>query len=826
MSAIRPVQRANRSVAPRAALVIGMLTVVGVCLMGCTPTESEGGTPTRVLQSAAINVESDGAISAINGSAISFNEDSGTSDGSTSTYVPAEVIADLPVRITTHYRTETTAGSDLADVVGYTGRVEIGLTVENLTVSPRSINYDVAGQSHTTPALVGTPLSVAGSAKLSGTAANNLVFGREEGNNTNGVVSADPDGNAIIQWATLLAPPQTAAAATFLFTADVQKFSVPEFDVAVQAGFHTELSYQSVVASAFDTSPTSARGVQQRAISLVAEVNGVLNRAGATLAEVRKNLTETSATLGVSATRQLKDSAVSLTSEIHNVGNGLATLQTDLADAVTKNRVALSSQLSQTVTAMATLMGETTGMPRYQLDGEGCATQVVSSASKGTLFAVLLQLSGLLDGYAVSNDACRNQVVSEISRLLGPIEPSPENCASASLTCAIHETKKSVADELGRFVNAGNEIIQRLNLDTVATAQGAHRELGATLEMIGKPVEAWGNSAVGAFPWDELDAALADAVERIDELESLRSIASTAVTELRGDDHSVQQQQKSIADQICALADQSAVPFDRSLVEQIRAQIVDTRCDGSALDPAGEAIAGTLQHRLERQTALWQRVASATEPESSALASLRVDLGRLSDKLSALRSAAGADTATDQTLLAELTLIREDALSKHNELGTLLTAIQEDQGKVKATLGGELSRAAEAADRRVAHKTDGEIETVIQRFGAARQSLVDGYTAMTTGLVTTAEQIRATGKEDIDEQRAKLESATAHASTPLDERSIRALDEIGAATSATTRDTEASARMLSDSLNKVMLDLGDPTVPGAGILGAMSASGL
>ncbi|QGN31476.1 hypothetical protein [Microlunatus sp. Gsoil 973] len=49
------------------------------------------------------------------------------------------------------YRTDEKSGTDLRDLVGYSGRVEIDVTVQNLTVKPQNITYDVAGTSRTQP---------------------------------------------------------------------------------------------------------------------------------------------------------------------------------------------------------------------------------------------------------------------------------------------------------------------------------------------------------------------------------------------------------------------------------------------------------------------------------------------------------------------------------------------------------------------------------------------------------------------------------------------------------------------------------------------------
>src|SRR5699024_11677674 len=99
------------------------------------------------------------------------------------------------------------------------------------------------------------------------------------------------EGDAVVQWGTVLAPPQSEATTTFQLVADVEDFSTPEIDIAVQAGFHTDMSFEGLLTSTFDTSTDSDYAMQQQAIELVAEVNDVSTRAGTTITVISIKLT-------------------------------------------------------------------------------------------------------------------------------------------------------------------------------------------------------------------------------------------------------------------------------------------------------------------------------------------------------------------------------------------------------------------------------------------------------------------------------------------------------------------------------------------------------
>ncbi|HAQ9640160.1 TPA: hypothetical protein IYE67_003092, partial [Enterococcus faecium] len=119
--------------------------VVAVVVTGCTSAAPAVATPTRVLQTVETSLSSDGSITAVDSTAISVDDSTGTSTSATTVHTPSDVADDLPIRVTTSYRTSDGSGSDLADLEGHDGRVEIDLTVENLTVAPQQLTYDAAG---------------------------------------------------------------------------------------------------------------------------------------------------------------------------------------------------------------------------------------------------------------------------------------------------------------------------------------------------------------------------------------------------------------------------------------------------------------------------------------------------------------------------------------------------------------------------------------------------------------------------------------------------------------------------------------------------------
>ena len=83
------------------------------------------------------------------------------------------------------------------------------MTVQNLTVKPRQVSYDVDGTRRSQSALVGVPLTVVGSTALDDIKPSAVITKADKDDTvTNGVLSQNEDGDTQVQWATILAPPQ------------------------------------------------------------------------------------------------------------------------------------------------------------------------------------------------------------------------------------------------------------------------------------------------------------------------------------------------------------------------------------------------------------------------------------------------------------------------------------------------------------------------------------------------------------------------------------------------------------------------------------------
>ena len=304
-------QVVKKFVATTSVAVSAVLVSASVAPVAQADVES---TSNRVLQSVSVAMSPDGTLTGVDGSLVETSGSAEDAEAQASSYAPSDVATDLPVRVLTAWRTAEGAGTDLSDLQGYSGRVAIDLTVQNLTVEPQMLQYDVDGASRSQAALVGSPLTITASAGLGDLAPATIVTDDEDSgrNVTNGVIGRSADGTTV-QWAAMLAPPTLSSSAELSLVVDAKNFDVPEFDLSVQPGLVTDPSIGALVDSAFNPGASEELELQSRTISLIGEVNAVLARASGTISDVRSNLTSSAETLGTQTVADLQSSTESVT---------------------------------------------------------------------------------------------------------------------------------------------------------------------------------------------------------------------------------------------------------------------------------------------------------------------------------------------------------------------------------------------------------------------------------------------------------------------------------------------------------------------------------
>lgn len=864
---------------PRGRSLGAVLVTLGlIATTACTqaPNPEPVSNPVKLLQSVRVGLSHAAGVESIEGTTISVSS-AGDSSAEDTRYVTADVVGELPMRVSLHYRAGEKSGSDLSELQGHSGPVEINLTLENLTVKPRLISYDSAGQTRSDTALVGAPLTIAASTKLAGVRADDVTAGSADGTaGTNGVLSSAEDGSAVVQWATVLAPPRSGASTTLRLVADVKDFAVPAFDLAVQPGINTDLSADAVLAGAFASGTGSEMDLQRRTISLVSDVNTVLTKAGSTITEVRRNLQVTSQTLGVKTAGELRDNSTALAGTMVQLKEQLQDLGDDLEATTETTQSTTASQLQQTVSAVESMLGDTTAVPMTApIDGEGCNAEVPKSAKASTVYSSILTMAAQLDAYATVSAGCRDLVAGAIQATMGPENPTAEQCAEqGSMTCSLYGSAVTITAALLGLVNKGDALVAELQPHVVEDAiknQDAAdvilQQMRADFAVILEGAEtsedyktALANVRASIKSAEESVTATREGVTGVrvsidglrEQLVDIAATAQGAQTELSGGlplNGSMLQQNQSLADELCRLADgdfpRQGRLSDRE-AEELRSYLTATPCEPADIAdgelPVQEltppiGFKDPLDARLQDQEAAWVSVLDATDTTaadqaiSQALGGLETALDDIDAKLDAITEATdaldGAATAKvtgSKRQFEALNAALQEAIASSDRVGTSLVTLKEQQDGLGDKIKQSLREVSAETAAEVFKTVDEQVRQVAEIGDAGSESVIRAFNRSISGLKTTSDEVVADAGGTVNKQRDELLGHSDALAGTLAESTESSLVSIAASTSGSTRDVEGASALLSASLNKVMLDLGDRTINGSGLLGAMATS--
>ena len=550
---------------------------------------------TNVLQNVNIQMGRDGDVSSIESTNIYVNDKDRTSSTSNVQFKPKDVVNDLPVRVSLQYSTERGSGTNLNDLNGYSGEITIKVTVENLTVKTQDVTYDASGTSRTSPAPVGTPFSIAASTVLSGSPTQVITTPDAADSSTNGVVSTNDEGKAVVQWGAISAPPVTGSSSSFVLKVKAKDFSAPTFNISVQPGFASDLSGAGIITNGFTSQDASQVALLQRTIDTVNDVNSTLNSASSQVAQVRQNLDDTSATFGKDVAEHLKTQNESLTKTMQGLQANIESLQKDLSEASRTNNSQLISQLERTVAALHTMLGDTTARPNVSVshsDGR-CVVHREEDASSRSVYGNLVQLSAVLNAYAEASLDCQQDLTASIREIVGPEHPTAETCSSnGSVTCALFGASVTVQSSLIALVTTGEKIVDHLQPEYLKGANTNYsalkRQMDELVEQVEKDPSSLDADAVHALR-EKVSAArqgvnqLKETSSRlIESIKNVHSRAASARADLVEGSGSMSAQNKELAEQLCALSTERGGSLSAEQVEHLRGYLTASSCGGAA----------------------------------------------------------------------------------------------------------------------------------------------------------------------------------------------------------------------------------------------------
>ena len=609
----------------RSAAAVAVVTVLAlIWAQGVTGGTQARAEEARSLESIDIAVSPSGAVTAVSGTTVSVSPDGRRAAAGTRTYAPRDVAKDLPVRVRTAYRTADGAGTDLSEIAGYTGRVTVDVFVENLTVKPQSLTYDVAGTSRTRTALVGAPLTLSAAVSLDADPDSVITASSDAQGVTNGVLSRTGDGKSQVQWAALLAPPQLGATADLRLVVDAVDFKVPEFGLSVQTGLITDPSVQGLMDAAFRTDTGSQLALTTSTIEALSQVNESLAKAHAIVDRVSTTLTGNAGTIGTQTLADLTSSSQSLSSSMQSIGTDLSGLTQTLTQTLTSTQSSATSQLLQVVNTASAIMGDTSRPAQVpSLESLGCQAQAqpgaeptaqalvgsetptpapaagsgdaAGSAGSGSGSAVqadsgngvygsVNRVSGLLQAYAQANDECRAAVQAQLSEALGDADTSTCAQGSVSATCSLAAAQQQVNAAVASLGEQANAVTAALQPETRADVLTSSTALGEKVTGVETALNRLAPSEGGEGTGDlsteteALNQAVNALTPGVDALVSTLDGIHSSATAAQANNTTARAQ---IADAARDLCTEIASAKDPALLQQARARLTSTPCPGA-----------------------------------------------------------------------------------------------------------------------------------------------------------------------------------------------------------------------------------------------------
>ncbi|WP_141787577.1 hypothetical protein [Oryzihumus leptocrescens] len=812
-----------------ALAAVGAVVVSGVVVRQAAADSP----PQRVLQSVRVEMGPDGTIFGIRSTNVRKVEGRAyTSDEHD--YDPAKTVRDLPVRVVTSYRAGNRSGSDLRDLRGYTGPLQIDLTVQNTTVHPEPLSYDQAGARRQQYALVGVPLTVVASADLGPASLRQVVTQSDTGAPvTNGVLSQTSEGVGHVQWASLLAPPQLAPSATFSLVEDAKNFQVPSFDLGVQLGLATDDSTRSLVHSAFGDGGSSQLRLESDTIKLIGRVASVLADAGSQLNSVKEQLHFSAGTLGTRTVGDLTSSTQTVAASTKQLSGELSALASDLSAALNTTNSAAVAQMRASVQAVQALLGDTASPPAAPtVTGSGCTTEVTNKPQANSVYGQLNEVITQLNGLSSATGRCSDTIRASLLATIGSNDPTTCTTVTSAI-CTI----SSAADVLTGVMSS----LQAESADaaTLIDQNGVTNETNTAYAALATTISSLQSAAAdlktkGSQNDDSTQAIKAE-LDRIhgeviaaqgaldarindlgDRLAALHAEAAAGLQEMGADPAaagSIQAQAAQLGAAICDL--HSSADISDQAVKQLRDLTTGTDCANQDIHGAGP---DPLVTRLGAQAAKWKQLADDTDPTSSPmaavisqLAGLRTSLATIATDLSNLSSTVNDNVqgGINQVVTAIAGLYDTDPATTDpvTALGEAIGGITGRQADLKSKITAAFNgyQTSVGAER---DTVQAQIPVVDAQRRLSETDISTLFATASGGLTTAADTIAQRGKASIDAQNANVGAQTVQFQKLMDRSVSSALTSIDSSVRSSNADLGTAEKILTGDLQNVLIDLG------------------
>lgn len=805
---------------------------------------------THTLQSVAVTAGTDGGILTVTGTTVTVGD--GSAKATDTEYEPSEVVGDLPIRIRTAYRTAEGVGTDLADLQGYDGQITIVLTVENLTVAPQTLTYDVSGNARRDNALVGVPLTVVASTSLQAAANTVITAGSDPQAVTNGVLSRTSDGNGVIQWATVLAPPRLGTTAEFKLVLNAQDFQVPAFDIAVQRGYVTDPSSRVVLDAALNSGPASEAALIAATIEVINEVNSNLTTASEIVTKVKDDLNNSSKTLGVTTVRDLTTSSDALEQTMHATGTQINALGQVLSSSLQSSESSTVSQLLTSINAISSAFGDTSRQGTVPpIVGRGCDAEIEEDQADdqvtgpASVYEGIVTLNGYLHAYANKTDECKRSIITDIEAAMGPAEPDTAVCTgdnTNSMTCRLFDLTSTVRTINADLQTSGKEALQALQPTIVDEVQHQGEAVSDLVAEVNSGLNALNTSIT-----DHSDSFTA-LEERLNRLSTSVSTLSERVNQIRTDASSARtnaldaiSRLDGLSDQLCSvidgLDDHGSVEVAQVIedvttrLNNARGNLSTTTCGAGAPavpQPARDTIPMILQEQLTSIEAINAATDGANEASlSAALTRFNDQIVAIRSDLSTLRSAVAESTGTATTVRDGIDSLTDKVAALSEASGELDAKMSELEG-LHDTVSQQVTQALNDSGQKLVDDVQLVVNDEVTRVTAVTQQStqsIDGLmSGAANGVRDQGDRAQTLTQVLVDDQKTRLGSLNESLRGQLSEATQSVLEATDQSIGVATRDIEAARVLLGADLTRLLADLGTPAQNGGGFLGSVNTS--
>lgn len=858
------VTRRKRS--PR-RVAVGGLAAVAIIASGLQVLPAAAApTVTRALESVDLTLGTDGKITGILANDLLADENGGFSSRR-SPVDPAQAINRLPVVVTVGYLYDGRAGTDLKDLSGVSGNVEINVTVTNTSAEARPYPSGVAGAPPTYAQVV-MPLTVVGSATLPMSSATSLVTpptGASAPHTTNGLISTGR-GQSLVQWAAVLAPPRTGATTTFRVVEKAKKFVLPELTIRVTPGLSADPSLEALITRAFGQD-SPILGLQKTTARLIVGVNKSLTYVQGILDGIHTELLAEASSTGVNATNNLKSTSASAATSLTQLTNLLTqlngTLSSSLNDA---NTLALDS-LAGSLTKLQKDVGlpdsvvVATASPTATAAAK-CGTTNAPTATT-TLYGQLLRITELLRQTARVTEACVTTMRATLLKSIGTATDCVSADAKNSIACRLEGTKATlevIKTSLSQRAGDISDALENTGLSGIGTALDGTKAEMATLQA--KLDDLSSVSGSGGDLSKTLKSA-SDAVSKLvkatssssgsglgHEIAALNDSAVTALAAL-GDStdssgvDSTQGALTKLTAEICALP--AVDPVDATLVSDyadgLRQLIDGGDCAGGA---ATTLPSSSLRARLAEDRMAWQSVRSQTDLAAATgagaeLVALQTDLLDLQTALGEAQDQLDPTAPSPGSVAAELAIVKAKAKAIYDPADPMLTCggdvtspaslnaltntfakVACKQDEVTSQLSSFQQATVEGMD--TADDAVSAAGEQAQKAGAAADlELGDALAVLKKGLESSATDELTRGTTALQQEIDDLAASVKTSQGLLTDKTKAAISDVGTGLDDAKARNAEQTRALKDSLKAVVEHLGAPQ--SGGLLGKIYASG-